>query len=271
MHFSAHARLNRTLLVTATAAVLAVALTGPLAPETARLGSVAALVLLLLGALRLAGLQSRRAARFARFVSPGIAAALEGDDLPADSSRELSVVYADVRNFTAFAEATDPAAVLRFLREYYEAIGNAVAAHGGTVKDYAGDGVMVLVGATEALADHADRAIALACAIRAAASDVTVRWSSEGSPLGVGVGVASGMTALGMVGGTTERMEFAAVGPAVNLAARLCGRAAADEVLVDAHTLSLARQATNRCIAGQPMALKGIDRTVVGYALTHSA
>ncbi len=265
MHFAANASLNRTLFLAATAAVLAVSLTGALTPEFARIGSVAALVILLMGALRLANIQGSRAALLARFVSPGVAGALDRDGLPADTDRDLSVVYVDVRNFTRFTEATDSATVMRFLREYYDAVGAAVAAHGGMVKDYAGDGVLVLVGATEPLADHADCAIALANAIRVAAGEVIDRWSSEASPLGVGVGVASGVTTLGMVGGKVERMEFAAVGPAVNLAARLCGQAAANEVLIDERTLALSRQSSSA--VSRSLALKGIERPVVGFTL----
>ncbi|MEL7448159.1 MAG: adenylate/guanylate cyclase domain-containing protein [Pseudomonadota bacterium] len=268
MQFSANARLNRTLFFVATAAVLAVSLTGALTPEFARIGSVAALVILLLGALRLASIQSSRAALLGRFVSPGIAGALDRDGLPADADRDLSVVYADVRNFTRFTEGTESATVMRLLREYYDAVGAAVAAHGGMVKDYAGDGVLILVGASEPLADHADRAIALADAVRQAASDVTARWTTEASPLGVGVGVASGITTLGMVGGTSERMEFAAVGPAVNLAARLCSQAAANEVLIDERTLALSRQ---NGTASRPLNLKGISKPVMGFALPQSA
>lgn len=211
----------------------------------------------------------RTSRRLARFVSPSVAAMVRdhGEDaMTTDVEREISVVCADIRNYTAFTATLSASDVMRFLREYYDAVGRVVSAHGATIKDYAGDGILVLVGATEAQADHAERALTLAADMRDAALSVTARWNDAGPDLGVGVGVASGVVALGMLGGA-ERTEFAAVGEAVNLSARLCGQAASGEVLMDARTQTLAGRTHDSASApeARTLNLKGYEAPVTGF------
>lgn len=184
-----------------------------------------------------------------------------------DAQREISAVYVDVRNFTRFSEQVGSADVMEFLREYYDAVGEVVVQYGATVKDYAGDGMLILVGAPRPLPDHADRAIKMAIAIRAAGVRVTTRWEHHGVDIGIGVGVATGEVTLGMVGGPARR-EYAAVGPAVNLAARLCSKAAKSEILLDETTQ--ARATAQRCQVplrvAKSLTLKGISAPVTSFA-----
>ncbi|MEL6210794.1 MAG: adenylate/guanylate cyclase domain-containing protein, partial [Pseudomonadota bacterium] len=123
----------------------------------------------------------RTARRLTRFVSPSVAAMVrDGGEaaMNTDVEREISVICADIRNYTAFTATLSASDVMRFLREYYHAVGQVVTAHRATIKDYAGDGILVLVGATEAQDDHARRALALAADMRAAALRVTARWAT---------------------------------------------------------------------------------------------
>lgn len=262
---------NTTLVVTVAATALTLAASLALPREAAQLATLIALTILLPGTACLASLQGRRVAFLRRFVSPGVAAAIDRDgaDALGDAAQtEISVVCADIRHFTRFAARTEPARVFEFLREYYDAVGAVVTAFGGTVKDYAGDGILVLVGAPRFMDDHAARAVAMAQAMRDAAERVTARWSCDGLALGVGIGVASGEVAVGLIGGR-ERLEFAAVGPAVNLAARLCGQAAASEILIDARARDLAGGARGTITHDAPRALtlKGLDATVPAFAV----
>src|SRR6185369_15047615 len=149
-----------------------------------------------------------------------------------------SVVCCDLRGFTAFTSATSSKKVIAILREYYDAVGVAATECGGTIKDQAGDGVLILVGAPIAYPDHALRALVLARKIRERGMAITARWSDQDLRLGVGVGVASGFATVGVIGGAS-RLEYTAVGPAVNLAARLCSEAAHGEILIDGRTLDL--------------------------------
>ena len=89
----------------------------------------------------------------------------------------------------------------------------------------------ILIGAPMALADHANRALALARDIRRCGMELTARRSEGDLHLGIGVGVASGTVTVGVLG-ANSRLEYTAVGPAVNLASRLCAEAAHGEILV---------------------------------------
>src|SRR4029079_10154351 len=106
----------------------------------------------------------------------------------------------------------------------------------GTIKDQAGDGVLMLVGAPVAFDDHARRALEMAQRIRESGVAITSLWSEADLRRGVGVGVASGYVTVGVIG-AASRLEYTAVGPAVNLAARLCSEALHGAILVDARRI----------------------------------
>src|SRR5476649_881491 len=103
-----------------------------------------------------------------RFLSPQVAELVGRRGLKSatdEQTLELSVVCCDLRGFTAFTAATSSQKVMRILREYYD-VGAAATESGGTIKDQAGDGVLILVGAPIPYADHAQRALGLAARIR---------------------------------------------------------------------------------------------------------
>jgi adenylate cyclase len=158
--------------------------------------------------------------------------------------------------------------VIGILREYYDAVGAAAATCGGTIKDQAGDGVLILVGAPIAFSDHAQRALELAHRIRSVGIALTSRWSNPEMQLGVGVGVASGFATVGVIGGAS-RLEYTAVGAPVNLASRLCAEASHGEVLVDARTTELAGASlqNGKLHAGQALQLKGFELPMQSYVL----
>jgi adenylate cyclase len=158
--------------------------------------------------------------------------------------------------------------VIEILREYYDAVGVAAAACGGTIKDQAGDGVLILVGAPIEFPDHAQRAIRLAGQIREVGIALTRQWSNHEMQLGVGVGVASGFATVGVIGGAS-RLEYTAVGTPVNLASRLCSEAVHGEVLVDARTVELlgTGQTGIQLNAGNALQLKGFAAPVPSYVL----
>jgi class 3 adenylate cyclase len=185
-----------------------------------------------------------------------------------EKTLELSVVCCDLRGFTAFSAATPSRQVISILREYYDAVGAAAAACGGTIKDQAGDGVLILVGAPIAFADHAQRALELARQIRSVGVALTARWSNSELQLGVGVGVASGFATVGVIGGAS-RLEYTAVGSPVNLASRLCSEAAHGEILVDERTVQLLGTSLDPAAVrkGDALQLKGFAQPVPSYAL----
>jgi class 3 adenylate cyclase len=243
--------------------------------NVAAVSTAVGLLIFLVGGVQYHVTQGRRAQFMSRFLSPQVAELVGRRGLKSatdEQTVELSVVCCDLRGFTAFTAATSSQKVMRILREYYDAVGAAAAECGGTIKDQAGDGVLILVGAPIPLSDHAQRAIRLASRIRQSGMEITARWSDADLSLGVGVGVASGFVTVGVIG-AASRLEYAAVGPAVNLASRLCAEAAHGEVLVDSRTIELLGEGAGRpeLLLGESLQLKGFQRPVQSYTLAAAA
>src|SRR5918994_171172 len=127
---------------------------------------------------------------------------------------EVSILFCDVRDFTAFASEASAQQVVAALNRLFEVIVPAVSAEGGHVDKFEGDGLMAVFGAPEPFSDHADRAVRAACEIAR-----RVNHQDEAGELRVGVGVNSGRVIAGSIGGG-GRLDFSVIGNAVNLAAR---------------------------------------------------
>ena len=242
-----------------------------LPPAMAPVATAIGLLIFLVGAVQYHVIQGQRAHFMSKFLAPQVAQMVAKRGLKSatdEQTLELSVVCCDLRGFTAFTAATESSKVIGILREYYDAVGAAAAECGGTIKDQAGDGVLILVGAPIAFPDHAQRGLALASRIRERGLEITQRWSDQDLRLGVGVGVASGFVTVGVIGGAS-RLEYTAVGPAVNLASRLCSEAAHSEVLVDPRTTELLGDAAKggRLLPGEALTLKGFQQPVQSYTL----
>ena len=251
------------------APIMASSLVAP--PQMAPLFSTVGLLVLLVGSVQYHVTQGQRAQFLSRFLAPQVAELVTRRGLKSateEKTLELSIVCCDLRGFTAFSAATSSKRVIEILREYYDAVGAAAAACGGTIKDQAGDGVLILVGAPIAFADHAPRALELARRIRAAGISLTARWSNAEFQLGVGVGVASGFVTVGVIG-AASRLEYTAVGSPVNLASRLCSEAIHGEVLVDGRTMELLGDGAQRgnLRAGLALQLKGFALPMQSYVL----
>lgn len=238
-----------------------------IAPLTTAIG----LLIFLVGGVQYHVIQGRRAQFMSKFLSPQVAEMVGRRGLKSatdEQTLELSVVCCDLRGFTAFTAATSSQKVIRILREYYDAVGAAATECGGTIKDQAGDGVLTLVGAPIPYADHAQRALKLARQIRERGLEITARWSDRDLTLGVGVGAASGFVTVGVIG-AASRLEYTAVGPAVNLASRLCSEAAHGEILIDSRTLELlgGDAQSHGLQPGEALRLKGFQQLVQSYTL----
>lgn len=191
------------------------------------LGTAGAVALTYRGELR-----ARRRLRttFERFVPPDVAAELlarEDGSARLESRRiEATVLFCDLRGFTTLAERLEAEQVIAVLNRYLELVSGAVFAHGGTVVSYQGDGVMAVFGAPLAHADHAARAYAAARRILDEELPRFNAWMHEqglaDTPLEAGIGLNSGPVMSGIVG-SERRAEYAAVGDATNVAARLQG------------------------------------------------
>ena len=239
--------------------------------QAAPFAAATGLIVFLVGAVQFHVTQGRRAEFISRFLAPQVAQLVANQGLEratAVRTLDISIVVCDLRGFTAYSVATTPLQVIEILREYYDAVGAAAARCGATIKDQAGDGVLMLIGAPLAFPDHAVRAVHLAEDILHSAREVTSRRSDGDLRLGIGAGVASGPVSVGVIG-AKSRLEYTAVGPAVNLASRLCGEAADGEILIAQETREKVRAdpVFESIGPARDLALKGIGNAVASYTL----
>ncbi len=225
------------------------------------------LLIFLAGSVRYLVVQSRRGQFMSQFLSPEVVNLLrtQGVDLALQRERRvLSVVFCDLRGFTSFARTHDSGLVVQVLEQYYNVVGEVAAAYGGTVKDHAGDGVLILVGAPLPVADHEHRAAQLALEL-CERGNLALETIAPG--LGLGLGVATGNTTVGAIHGA-GRLEYVAVGNPVNLAARLSDRAIAGEVLADMRTAEgIGPDAGIEALRRDPEPLKGFSDPIPVCAL----
>jgi class 3 adenylate cyclase/FixJ family two-component response regulator len=133
----------------------------------------------------------------------------------------VTVLMSDVRGYSGIAERVDPTALASMLNTHRAEMNKAIHTEGGTVMQYVGDAVMAVFGAPFPQDDHADRALAAACAMLDAQESVNARWRAEGLPeFGLGIGLSTGEVAAALLG-SDERVEYTLVGDTVNLAQRL--------------------------------------------------
>lgn len=225
------------------------------------------LLIVLAGSVRYLLVLGRRGQFMSEFLAPELTGLLRQkgmDKLLVRERRMLSAVYCDLRGFTAYTQARGTEEVVSLLERYYAAVGQAAAEQGGTIKDHAGDGVLVLLGAPQARRDHAERAVRLA---RALIEQVRPVLRELAPGVGLGVGVASGVVTVGAIRGA-GRLEYVAVGPAINLAARLCQHAEDGELLLDAATRQPLASELANCFEARPAeTMKGYGEPVPLYAL----
>ncbi len=175
-----------------------------------------------------------RVGRLKRFFSPQLAELIvsSGDERLLESHRrEITVVFCDLRGFTAFSETAEPEEVMRVLRDYHAAMGELIFQHEGTLERFAGDGLMVFFNDPLPCADPAERAVRMALAMREQVAELTGTWRKRGHQLDFGVGIALGYATLGKIG-FQGRFDYAAIGPVTNLASRLCDEARGGQILV---------------------------------------
>jgi class 3 adenylate cyclase/HAMP domain-containing protein len=206
-----------------------------------------------------------RIRKLERFLAPQVAqliASSDGHEGLLDSHRrEVTVVFCDLRGFTAFTESTEPEEAMNVLREYHAALGELIFRYEGTLDRYAGDGVMILFNAPIMLADHTARAVKMAVEMRDTIGRLTERWRNRGHSLGFGVGIALGYATLGQIG-FEQRLEYAAIGSVTNLASRLCDEAKAGQIVVSRRVYGMVEP----WVEGKPLDdlhLKGFNHPIL--------
>jgi adenylate cyclase len=215
--------------------------------------------------------QLEKVGRLKRFFSPQLAELIVagGADDPLKSHRrEITVVFLDLRGFTAFTETADPEEVMGVLAEYHAAMGRLVLAHEGTLERFSGDGIMIFFNDPVPVADPAQRATRMALAMQHEVAGLAERWSRRGYELRMGVGIAQGFATIGSIG-FEGRIDYGAIGTVTNLAARLCGEAKGGEILVSQRVMGALDGAFGAEPAGE-LTLKGFHRPVPAFRVLHA-
>lgn len=185
---------------------------------------------------------------FSRYVSKDVYDQLVADPslaAPGGARRSMTVLFSDVRGFTAMSEKGSPEEVVAQLNEYFSRMVQVVFAHRGTVDKFVGDMVMALYGAPLDDDDHAEHAVQTALAMAVALGELNTRWQAEGRPpLEIGIGINTGDMVAGNIGSDTI-MSYTVIGDAVNLGARL------ESLNKDYGTRIIISEATRSRLTGQ--------------------
>jgi class 3 adenylate cyclase len=204
--------------------------------------------------------------RLKRFFSPQLAELIlaGGADDPLKSHRrEVTVVFLDLRGFTAFAETNEPEEIMGVLREYHAEMGQVILTHEGTLERFAGDGMMVFFNDPVPVPDAAARAVRMTVAMHERLAPVTAKWRKLGFDLGFGAGIAQGFATIGAVG-FEGRWDYGAIGTVTNLAARLCGEAKPGQTLISKRVLASVEDLAEVEPVGE-LQLKGFLKSVSAY------
>jgi class 3 adenylate cyclase len=209
-----------------------------------------------------------RTSRLKRFLPGQLAEMIvsSGSESILESHRaEITVLFCDLRGFTAFAEAAAPEQVIKVLGEYHAALGVLIDKFQGTVERFAGDGLLVLFNDPLPCPEPCERAARMAVAMREAIAGLATRWRDGGHQLGFGIGIAHGEATLGVVG-FEGRFQYSVTGSVANLASRLCDQAKNGEILVDVNVSRAIERSTDVVPYGH-LNLKGFRHPMGTYAI----
>ncbi len=172
---------------------------------------------------------------FQRYFAPNIVEQISSQDGMVQlggAKRPVVIFFTDIRGFTAMSENMSPDDIASLLTDYFTEMVSIVFEHSGTLDKFMGDAIMALWGAPLAHADDADRAMQAAIDMMRILGELNQKWESEGRPhIDIGIGINYGEVFAGNIG-SEQRMEYTVIGDAVNVASRLCSKAAGGQVIV---------------------------------------
>jgi adenylate cyclase len=212
-------------------------------------------------------LQVEKLSRMKRFLSPQVAELVVGAGASLKSHRaEITVVFLDIRGFTAFTETADPEEVLQVLREYHAEMGRLIMAYQGTLAGFSGDGIMIFFNDPLPLDNPAGHAACMCIEMHARFAQLAQAWRKRGHDLGMGIGIAQGFATLGVIG-FEGRQDYGAIGSVCNLASRLCSEARNGQILVSQKVMGRIENLVQAQPAGD-LRLKGFHKPVPAFNVT---
>ncbi|MBF0591634.1 MAG: HAMP domain-containing protein [Nitrospirae bacterium] len=159
-----------------------------------------------------------------KVVSPVIAKELLSKKVElGGEEKEVTILFSDVRNFTALSEKYPPTIILNMLNKYLTVMSAIIESHGGVIDKYIGDAIMALFGAPISHPDDVDRALHAALDMNEALNKLNVDFQSTGiPPIDIGIGINTDIVVAGNMG-SAHRLNYTVIGDGVNLASRLEG------------------------------------------------
>jgi class 3 adenylate cyclase len=178
--------------------------------------------------------------------------------------RIVTIVFMDIRGYTSGTEGMDPAEVVVMLNELMDLLSGAIVRNGGIVNKFLGDGLMAMFGAPKPLEGHALKAVRAGLEMQ----KWMARWNDRRIARGLhsfysGIGINTGQAMCGKVG-AQDRMEYTLIGEEVNLASRICGKAAPKQVLITKQTYDLAKDGI-KVNELEPVTVKGLSYPIKVY------
>jgi adenylate cyclase len=207
-----------------------------------------------------------RIGRLKRFLPPQIAQLVVSsghEGMLESHRREVTVLFCDLRGFTAFSELAEPEEVMLVLREYHTALGVLVDKFEGTVERFTGDGLLVIFNDPLPCIEPSIRAVQMALEMRDEVAKLSVKWSRSGHDIGFGIGIAHGHATLGTIG-YEGQFQYSVTGNVANLASRLCDEAKNGQILIDINVLAAVEKRADIAFS-EELVLKGFSRPVQAF------
>jgi adenylate cyclase len=208
----------------------------------------------------------QRTGRLKRFLSPQLAELIVSTDkneLLNSHRQEITVVFCDLRGFTAFSELGEPEEVMGVLQDYHKAMGKLIFKYGGTLERFTGDGLMVFFNDPIPCDDPSEKAVKMAVSMRDTVAMLNNYWEKKGYSLGFGIGIDKGYATLGRIG-FEGRFDYAAIGTVTNTASRLCDNAQTDQILISQKVFVDVEDIVNAEMI-EDLSLKGLHRSINVY------
>jgi len=174
-----------------------------------------------------------------RFLPPNLAELIldedEVDPLK-PHRRDITVVFLDLRGFTAFTSESEPEEVMAVLNEFHSEMGKLIVEHEGTIDSFSGDGIMIIFNDPLPIPEPTAQAVKMVVAMRKEIENLKTGWQKNGYDLDCGFGIAQGYATIGGIG-FEGRRDYSAIGSVPNLAARLCDKAKGGQILISQKNL----------------------------------